>query len=172
VEAEREAPLDSSSRPGADLERLALSAKYLIASPLRRSRDSAALLAPSSALAIEDAISEPALPSALRSSWRLPPRLWAGVARARWFWGWSPDVESFRHARERAQRAARMLQLRAEQGSGEEDVVVVGHGLMNALIGAQLWALGWQGPAFPSRSHWGFATYSRGKEFTRTATPN
>jgi broad specificity phosphatase PhoE len=93
--------------------------------------------------------------------------LWAGVARARWFCGWAPGVESFGHARERAQRAARMLQLRAEQE--EEDVVVIGHGLMNALIAAQLWALGWHGPSFPSRSHWGFGTYSRARQLTRLA---
>ncbi|HXO85517.1 MAG TPA: histidine phosphatase family protein [Gemmatimonadales bacterium] len=171
LDIEREAPLDATSRPGVDLERLARSARHLIVSPLRRSRDSALLLAPASALVIQDPIREAALPSAFRSSWRLPPMLWAGVARAGWFCGWSPGVESFGHARDRAQRAARMLQARAEQeeGEGEGDVIVIGHGLMNALIAAQLRALGWHGPPFPSRSHWGFGTYSRARQLTQLA---
>jgi broad specificity phosphatase PhoE len=163
--AEREAPLDPSSRPGVDLERLARNARHLIASPLRRSRDSALLLAPASALAIEDEIREAALPSAFRSSWHLPPNLWAGVARMAWFCGWSAGVESFSAARQRARRAARRLHALAQQG----DVVVIGHGLMNALIAAQLRALGWQGRRFPSGSHWGFSRYSIAQQLTQLA---
>lgn len=155
LEAEREAPLDPCSRPSVDLERLARSARHLIASPLRRSRDSALLLAPSSAPAIEEQIREAALPSAFRSSWNLAPNVWAGLARSAWFCGWSPGVESFAAARRRAERAARMLQSLAEQG----EVVVIGHGLMNALIAARLRGLGWKGPRFPSWDHWGFGAF-------------
>jgi broad specificity phosphatase PhoE len=165
LEAERVAPLDPSSRPGVDLERLARSARHLIASPLRRSRDSALLLAPAAALTIEDDVREAALPSAFRSSWYLPPYVWAGVARAAWFCGWSAGVESFRAARQRAVRAARRLRALAQQG----DVVVIGHGLMNALIAAQFRALGWQGPRFPSGSHWGFGGYSIARQLTQLA---
>ena len=165
LQAEREAPLDASSRPSAELERLAHNARRLITSPLRRSRDSARLLAPSIDPMIEEDVREAALPSALRSAVRLPPRLWAGLARTAWFCGWSAGVESFSAARQRALRAARRLHALAQQG----DVVVIGHGLMNALIAAQLRVLGWQGPRFPSGSHWGFGRYSSARQVTQLA---
>lgn len=106
---------------------------------------------------IEADVREAALPCAFRSGLRLPPALWGGVARTGWFCGWSGGVESFGATRRRAARAAQMLQALARQG----DVVVIGHGLMNALIAAQLRALGWKGPRFPSRAHWQFASYSQ-----------
>lgn len=165
LQAEREAPLDASSRPSAELERLARTARWLVTSPLRRSRDSARLLAPSIDAVIEADVREAALPHAFRSAVRLPPGLWAGLARTAWFCGWSAGVESFRAARQRALRAARRLHALAQQG----DVVVVGHGLMNALIAPQLRILGWQGPRFPSGSHWGFGRYSSARPFTQLA---
>jgi broad specificity phosphatase PhoE len=156
LEGERDAPLHPSSQPGVELVQLARNADFLVATPLRRSRESARLLSPHAAPTIAEDAREAALPSALRSRLRLPPDLWAGVARVAWFCGWSPGVESLGDTRLRAARAAQTLQGMAAQG----DVLVIGHGLMNALIAAQLRALGWKGPLFPSRPHWGFGTYS------------
>ena len=157
LQGERAAPLDASSRPGAELEQLARHAPCLVASPLRRSQDSARLLAPAAVLTTEADVREAALPCAFRSRLRLPPAVWAGIARSAWFCGWSGGVESFRAARQRAARAAALLASLARAGA----VVVIGHGLMNALIAAHLRGLGWNGPRFPSGSHWGFGIYSR-----------
>lgn len=155
LEAERDAPLDAASRPSAELERIAEEARLIIVSPLRRSRDSAALLRPTAATVEED-VREAPLPSAFRSSLRLPPAVWTGIARSAWLCGWCAGVESFSATRRRANQAARRLQaLATEHG----DVLVVGHGLMNALIAGELRRSGWRGPPFPSRRHWQFGRY-------------
>jgi broad specificity phosphatase PhoE len=156
LRGEREAPLDPGSRPDPVLEELARNAAFVIASPLRRSIDSARLLSPSRDLTIEDDVQEAALPSAFGSDVHLPPNFWAAIARTRWFFGWCPGVESVAAARQRAARAARTLEDLAPHG----DIVVIGHGLMNALIAAQLGGLGRGGPAFPWRRHWAFGTYT------------
>ena len=156
LDAEREAPLDASSHPGDALQRLARDAACLIASPLRRSVDSARLLAPSVTPQIDDDVREAPLPCAFRSALKLPPMIWSGIARSAWFCGWAAGVESFAVVRDRAARAAHTIGRTATEHG---DVVVVGHGLINALIGAALRALGWRGPRFPSRPHWGFGIY-------------
>jgi len=58
LRGEADAPLDSSPRPSAELERLSRTAKCLITSPLRRSRDSARLLAPATAPLIDPCFRE------------------------------------------------------------------------------------------------------------------
>ena len=151
LQAERDAPLDPTARPSAELERIAAEAQLIIVSPLRRSRDSAELLAPAKTAIVEAEVREAPLPSAFQSSVRLPPAIWAAIARCAWFCGWCPEVESFAAARRRATQAAQRLQaLATERG----DILVIGHGLMNALIGRELRARAWRGPRFPSWSHW------------------
>jgi broad specificity phosphatase PhoE len=158
LRGEGEAPLDPSSRPSAELERLSREAKCLVASPLRRSRDSAQLLAPTADPLIDPCFREAELPSAIRSGLRLRPEIWGWLARTAWFCGWSAGVESFRQARERASHAAALLTGRAEACGA---VLLVGHGLMNIMIAQRLRASGWRGPRFPSRKHWTFGVYER-----------
>ncbi len=158
LRGEADAPLDSSHRPSADLERLSRTAKCLVTSPLRRSRDSAQLLAPSTAPLIDPCFREAELPCAIRSGLRLRPNMWAWLARSAWFCGWSAGVESFTAARERASKAASVLTAHAETKGA---VVLVGHGLMNILIARRLRSVGWHGPRFPSPQHWSFGIYKR-----------
>src|SRR5947199_165499 len=106
LRGEGEAPLDASSRPSAELERLSKEAKCLVASPLRRSRDSARLLAPTTSPLVDPCFREAELPSAIQSGLRLRPEMWALLARTAWFCGWSAGVESFQDARDRAAQAA------------------------------------------------------------------
>jgi broad specificity phosphatase PhoE len=154
---EDDAPLDASHRPGVELQRHVRVAQCVVASTLRRSLESARLLAPSAELLIDACFREAELPSAIRSGLRLRPKVWAGLARLAWFCGWSAGVESFRDARERAAQAAAILIAQAaERGA----VVLVGHGLMNVLIARQLRTAGWRGPRFPSVRHWAFGMYS------------
>lgn len=154
---EDDAPLDVSHRPSAELERQMRLAPRVAASPLRRSRESARLVAPSAEPLIDACFREAELPSAIRSGLRLRPDVWAWLARSAWFCGWSAGVESFRAARERATRAAAILTVEATERGG---VVLVGHGLMNMLIARQLRTAGWRGPRFPSSQYWAFGLYS------------
>ncbi|HEY3219901.1 MAG TPA: histidine phosphatase family protein [Gemmatimonadales bacterium] len=158
---EANAPLDSSPRPSAELEQLIRMAKCLVTSPLRRSRDSVDLLAPSTAPLIDPCFREAELPCAIRSRLRLRPELWAWLARSAWFCGWSTGVESFTAARARASQAAMVLASHAKACGA---VVLMGHGLMNILIARQLRRAGWTGPRFPRARHWAFAVYERGDD--------
>src|SRR2546426_1939708 len=99
LRGEADAPLDSSHPPSADLEQLSRIAKCLVTSPLRRSRDSAQLLAPATAPLVDPCFREAQLPCAIRSGLRLRPRLWEWLARSAWFCGWSAGAESFKAAR-------------------------------------------------------------------------
>lgn len=156
--SERDAAVDPTQRPSAELERRIRNAGCVIASPLRRSIESVRLLAPSIVPLIDEHFQEPPLPSAIESRLRLSPRLWTGLARSAWFCGWSAGVESFKAARARAAEGVRILIGHAEsQGS----VVLLGHALINILIARQLRAVGWEGPWFPPPRHWGFAVYVR-----------
>ena len=161
------APLDTSyrPRPDAELARL-IGTAALIASPLRRSLESARLLAPAAEPLIDARFREAELPAAIRSGVRLPAKMWAGLARAAWFAGWADGVETFRDARARAASAATVL---TEHAEARGAVVLVGHGLMNILIAAQLRAAGWRGPRLPSQRHWGFAIYAGDRLTTRSA---
>jgi broad specificity phosphatase PhoE len=158
LRGEADAPLDVSPRASAELERLSRTAKCLVTSSLRRSRDSAQVLAPAAAPLIDPCFREADLPSAFRSNLRLRPEMWALLARSAWFCGWSAGVESFRAARERASKAASVLRGHAEACGA---VVLVGHGLMNILIAQQLRTAGWRGPRFPSPRYWTFGVYER-----------
>ena len=118
LRGEAEAPLDSSPRPGGQLQQLIRMANSLVASPLRRSQDSAQLLAPAATPLIDPCFREAELPCAIRSGLRLRPDMWASLARSAWFCGWSVGVESFGAARERASKAASVLARHAEACGG------------------------------------------------------
>lgn len=155
---EDDAPLDVASRPGAALVQLVGEARCVFTSPLRRSRESAALLAPGIATLVDEQFREADLPCAFRSQLRLPPEMWGLIARSAWLCGWSAGVESFSAARARAATSTALLTARAEK---DHVVALVGHGMMNILIAGQLRAAGWRGPRLPSRRHWGFGVYVR-----------
>jgi len=155
---EEDAPLDISLRPGEALVQLAREAACIFTSSLRRSRESAELLATVAATVADPDFREAELPCAFRSGLRLRPDVWAFLARSAWFCGWSAGTEGFRSARDRAAKAATVLRARAAR---DGVVLLVGHGLMNILIARQLRAAGWRGPRFPSQKHWGFAIYEQ-----------
>ena len=146
------------------LEQLVRSARCVFTSPLKRARESAALLAPGVTALVDPDFREADLPCAFHSSLRLRPELWGLVARSAWLCGWSGGVESFPAARRRAAKAAALLQARAAQN---EVVALVGHGMMNILIAHHLRAAAWRGPRIPSRKHWQFGIYERPSASTR-----
>lgn len=152
------APLDPSNRPSAALQQLADASAVLVASPMRRSLDSAAVLRPGAPPLVEPLVQEVDSPSAIRSGLRLPAKLWSVLARLAWYCGWSPGAESYPAARRRAVEAAAHLAALA-QAHGR--ILLIGHGIMNGLIGKRLRRAGWSGPWFRLYRHWGFAVYTR-----------
>lgn len=156
LHGEDHAPIDPSRGPPPELQHLVESAERIAASTLRRSTESAQLLAPTKPALVDAAFREAELPTVFHSPLRLPPSAWAGVARSRWFLGWSPGVESFKTARDRAGHAAEIL---VAQANSRGPVVLVGHGLMNIFIAARLRRAGWHGPVVPGQHHWGFSIF-------------
>lgn len=149
-------PLDPRHRPPDQLEQIARTASLIAASTLRRSLESVALLVPGYAPLVDGIFREVYRPTALRTGLRMPPALWEVLTRLAWFAGWSPGVESYRAAGQRAALAAeRLVVLAREHGS----VLLVGHGFMDGLIARRLRRTGWRGPRFRPRRFWAFARY-------------
>jgi broad specificity phosphatase PhoE len=152
------APIDPGDPPPAELVGIARSSRVLASSPLRRSLESAQAVAPGGAPRVDPLFREVALPAGIRAGLRLRPTLWSSLARLTWYLGWSPDIESYTAARERAALAAAAL---AGLAAAEETVLLVGHGIMNGMIGRRLRRAGWNGPWVRSRHHWAFMVYRR-----------
>jgi broad specificity phosphatase PhoE len=149
-------PLDRTRPPPAELEQIARAFPLIVASPLRRSRESVALLRPGYEPQVDAIYREVFRPTALHTGLRLPPAFWELLTRAAWLAGWSPGVESYRAAERRAVTAADRLVVQArDHGS----VLLVGHGFMDGLIARRRRRTGWRGPRFRPRRYWAFSRY-------------
>ena len=137
-----QAPLDPTLLPPPALTALATAARCIVTSTLRRSVESAALLAPGRGLISEPLFAEAGMPLPGSDRGAIRPRHWNAAGRVAWVLGWSRGRESWPAARFRAhQAAARLDELAREHG----DVLLVGHGLLNLLIQRALRAMGWSG---------------------------
>ena len=155
------APIATTNGPSAGLLDHARSCDVAVASTLRRSIESVRFAAPDKPLVVEAIFREVFLPTAFRSAVRMRPAIWKAIARTGWYAGWSPGVETHAGARARAHTAALVLDaLSAERGN----VLLIGHGTMNGMIGKRLLRMGWRGPLFRPRKHWAFAVYRRAEE--------
>jgi broad specificity phosphatase PhoE len=158
IEAYDRAGIDPALPPPASVRRIAANADYVLSSDLPRAVESLRTLAPGRSGPAERVFREAGLPRLPASPVRLDPHLWATLARMGWFLGWSSGTESAGRARRRA-RAARekLASLAADHGS----VLLVGHGLMNAMIAWELRVAGWRGPLWASGSYWSAAVYRK-----------
>jgi broad specificity phosphatase PhoE len=78
--------------PAAPLLELVSSTRCVVASHLRRARESAAWLAPPTGVRIDPELYEAALPESLGLSLRLSPGAWVVLARVAWWLNWcEPD---------------------------------------------------------------------------------
>lgn len=111
--------------------------------------------------AMEDVVfAEAELPHALWRGPRLPPNAWAVFFRVLWMFGYSRGADSVAATRHRARAAAQRLMSAAEDGP----VLLVGHGIMNRVIGKELLASGWIASAKPDSRYWGMAVYGKRPE--------
>lgn len=134
--------------------KLANSATYIIASTARRSLSSVQALGHTAAIS-DDVFCEAQLSFALWRFPRLSPFVWAGFFRLLWLFGYSRGSDSLQTTRARARIAARQLTALAEHGT----VLLVGHGIMNSLIGKELLASGWSGPSKQKVKYWSANVY-------------
>jgi broad specificity phosphatase PhoE len=144
------APLDLAVMPPGELVSYAANAGCVITSSISRARASAALLAPDRPILAEPLFDEAAMPHDIGLDVALSPGVWDFWARVAWFFGRSRGGESLGQALTRARAATqRLAELAHEHGS----VMLVGHGMMNALIRHQLRRTGWSTSALRS-AYW------------------
>lgn len=134
----------------------AQSAGRIVSSTLVRATESAQLLAPKQSILTDEVFREAGLPYSLWRAPQLPAPIWAATFRLAWFRGFSAHAESHAQAKLRARIAAQKLITLARES---ESVFLVGHGIMNALIAAELKSLGLHGPARPQTKYWQFSSY-------------
>jgi broad specificity phosphatase PhoE len=152
-----QAPLDATLPPPPSLLARAAVAQCIVTSTLRRSVESAALLAPGRPVLSESLFVEAGMPIAMPGSLAIRPKHWDPFSRIAWMFGWSKGTESWEAARRRAKRAAeRLNELAREHGS----VFLVGHGMLNALIQRALRANGWSGGGWRS-AFWSYVVLTR-----------
>ena len=157
VAAYDRAPIDRSRLPAVELRARVAAISCTVTSTLRRSIESASLVAPAQPAASDPLFDEAGIPTAIPFRFTLSPNHWDMLARAAWILGWSPGVESFRVARRRAARAAAHLEtLACEHGA----VALFGHGMLNTLIARTLRRSGWVGTGSP-RTYWGSVVLQR-----------
>ncbi len=156
VQGRNAAPIDPGHSPSPELRRIAKTAKGFAVSPLRRSVESLHLLAPEVIPYVDPVFREIEVPGKVPSSIPLPAQIYSKISRIAWYAGWSPKVESFAEARRRAQKAAEtLIAIAPDQGT----LLLVGHGIMNGLIGMRLRKMGWHGPHLRARRLWSYGVY-------------
>jgi broad specificity phosphatase PhoE len=154
-----EAGIRRTPAPPADLRRRAASAGIIVCSDTRRAVESARALDRTRDPLTDRVFREAGLPLVSPLPLPLSFEAWMVIARIAWFLGWSAGGESVTHARRRARRAARRL---IGLSATHQSVMLIGHGVFNALIAVELRRSGWRGPPWnPTASHWGSASYSR-----------
>jgi broad specificity phosphatase PhoE len=141
------------------VQRLASTIGWVIASDLPRATQSAARLAGvrlARGLVIDPNLREARLMQSFPTSLRAPASLWLRVARLAWWLDITSSPEPIAAARHRAKRVTnKLVSLALEHHS----VLVIGHGTFNALLARRLRRLGWAGPLLPPSRYWSVATY-------------
>jgi len=123
---------------------------------LKRSVESAQWLAQTRMVEIDPDLREAGLPESINIPLPLPPGAWVVIARVAWWLNLCRAEESIAQTRVRASRATdRLAALAQLHGT----VLVVGHGMFNRLIGADLLRCGWNGPRILPRRYWTTATF-------------
>ncbi|AUF94923.1 histidine phosphatase family protein [Pseudomonas sp. 02C 26] len=141
--------------PAASVQ-LAAGAQVIACSSAPRALSSAQALGVEPAV-VDAVFCEAQLPGGRGRLAKLSPFTWAAVLRVLWLCGYSAGVESAKAAGARADDGARRLQSIAEGGP----VLLVGHGIMNRLIGKRLRAAGWVPQASGNSGYWSAVVYRR-----------
>ncbi|MFS0783950.1 histidine phosphatase family protein [Bacillus sp. 1P06AnD] len=129
---------------------------FLYTSHLARAIDSAALLGPGKSFTQEALFREAAIPAPfIFKGLKLSTNLWNACMRLCWLLGYSGDIEPYRAAKKRAEQSALQLMEAASRGN----IVLVGHGFFNHMIGKELRKHGWHTARRQRSVHWACTTY-------------
>ena len=151
------ASLCHSSAPGEETLEHAIRAQVIVSSSLKRSIDSAKALAPEKLIRSDQLFKEAELPFAKLGAIPLPPTVWLTVYRLLWFCGYSANAESYSETKKRSEIAARELM---QLAGSYRQVLFVGHGIFNRLLGKELSRTGWSCQARSGSGYWGVIVYT------------
>ncbi len=133
------APIDTAP-PSKDIFDIVANADRVVASPLPRAVESLGVLG-FEADETDEIFAEAPLPTLGWKRLRLKPMQWLSFFRILWLLGLLKGEGSFADSKTRAQRAAdRLVDLAQKHGN----VVLMGHGGMNAMIAKALRRRGWK----------------------------
>ena len=132
------------------------SSHYVVCSELRRSRQSAEKLGFKKIHISSDLFDETEIPHYDNSYFKLPVGIWLIYYRLIWLLGFNNNGESYSLAKKRAIKAVEKLIALAEEN---ENLIIIGHGLMNRLIAKQLITEGWRGAVSPGKKYWEYGKY-------------
>ncbi|KHN49821.1 hypothetical protein [Pectobacterium fontis] len=102
--------------------------------------------------------SEAQLPAFNHSWLRLSPMVYVFLFRILWFLGFSKNVESYYSATLRSKLAATRLVSFAQKAPS---VSLMGHGIMNRMIGSRLERKGFRKTKTLGKSYWGLTIYEK-----------
>ena len=153
-----ETGIAADSHPPGELAPSIGDTAVVVCSDYRRSVESATRLVPDCKPRVSILFREVGRPWSGSWSVRLPLAVWDLGSRVLWWMNWITTDESIYTARRRARDATFKLVGLADEYA---DVLLVGHGMLNALIGRELWRLGWQGPRRATDEYWGMSTYQK-----------
>jgi broad specificity phosphatase PhoE len=148
---------EDKSYPSETLEKLGI-ANIVFTSDLKRAIESAKFLNPNLQTISDSLFRETELPTPSAKLWglKLNSSIWAVILRFLWFCGYSNECESLKDAKRRAEKASKFL---VKYANEHNNVVLVGHGFFNMLIGKELRKMGWNGKKTTSSIHWNSTTY-------------
>ncbi|MFY9995162.1 MAG: histidine phosphatase family protein [Leclercia sp.] len=146
-----------SDMPPQSSKTLASSAVRIISSPLPRALSSLTALEREPDI-VDDVFREADLPIFHIPAFKLPPIFWASVFRVMWLCGISRNVETLGIVKQRAVQAADILVTSVKVSNGP--VLLMGHGVMNRLIGRELISLGWKESRRQGNGYWNARIYS------------
>lgn len=134
-----------------------ISKSFVIVSPLPRTLTSLEMMGINSDI-IDPIFREAQLPSFNRSFFRLSPMTYVFIFRMLWLIGFSKNVESYYSAKFRSKLAAKKLINFAQT---ESSVSLMGHGIMNRMIGYQLEREGFKKIQILGKSYWKLTVYEK-----------
>jgi broad specificity phosphatase PhoE len=150
------APLSPESLPPRRLREALAEATVVLASDLRRARESALRAIPGVTPVLDPLYREAPLPVMRRFPLVMQARRWEVAARIAWYFGGSAACESLRDVRRRARAAAGAL---IGFSAAHPVVALFAHGMFNRFLARALLRMGWSGPRVPAGSYWGFSVY-------------
>ena len=132
----------------------------LFCSKLKRSIESVALYGKTPDIS-DEVFNEAGLPFSNWKVIKLPLVLWSVIFRVMWFFGYKNSGESYNEANIRAKKGTDKL---IDSCKKEATVTLLGHGLMNRLIGKELVRRGWKSQGKMGSDNWDYGVFELEKK--------